>query len=172
MVALVGGRKWSHVPDRVWKCCFVQLFALSLKLILAVPNNWIFISVSYMSVKNSSYVIAYAIWYHWSLSSLLQLVAGHLFDVKPHPKTIIIETYGNYSCPEMHFNSLRPRRNRQHFTDDILTLIFFNEYFWISSKIELKFVSKDPINNNPALAQIMAWHNPSNKPLSEPVMVS
>ena len=31
------------------------------------------------------------------------------------------------------------------------------ENVWISIKISLKFVPKDPINNIPALVQIMAW---------------
>ena len=33
-----------------------------------------------------------------------------------------------------------------------------------------KFVSKAPINNKPALVQIMAWCQPGNKPLPEPMM--
>ena len=69
-------------------------------------------------------------------------------------------------------NTLRPRRNEQHFADDIFKRIYFNENVWISIKISLKFVSKGPINNIPALVQIMAWRRPGNKPLSEPVMVS
>ena len=36
----------------------------------------------------------------------------------------------------------------------------------------IKLVPKGPINNIPALVQIMAWHWPGIKPLSEPVMVS
>ena len=70
-----------------------------------------------------------------------------------------------------HLNTLRPRRNEQHFADDIFKLIFFNENVWISIKISLKFVPKGPINNIPALVQIMAWRRPGNKPLSEPMMV-
>ena len=35
----------------------------------------------------------------------------------------------------------------------------------------LKFVPKGPINNIPALVQIMAWRRPGDKPLSEPMMV-
>ena len=69
-------------------------------------------------------------------------------------------------------NSLRPRPNRRHFADDIFKCIFFNENVWISIKISLKFVPKDPINNIPALVQIMAWRRPGDKPLSEPMMVS
>ena len=36
----------------------------------------------------------------------------------------------------------------------------------------MKFVAKDPINNVPALLQIMAWRRPADKPLSESMMVS
>ena len=38
-------------------------------------------------------------------------------------------------------------------------------------KISLKFVPKGPIDNNPELIQIMAWRQPGDKPLSEPMMV-
>ena len=37
--------------------------------------------------------------------------------------------------------------------------------------MSLKFVPKGPINNIPALVQIMAWCWPGDKPLSEPMMV-
>ena len=38
--------------------------------------------------------------------------------------------------------------------------------------MSMKFVPKGPINNIPALVQIMAWRRPGDKPLSEPMMVS
>ena len=40
------------------------------------------------------------------------------------------------------------------------------------NKISHKFVSKGPITNIPTLVQIMAWRQPGNKPLSEPMLVS
>ena len=46
-----------------------------------------------------------------------------------------------------------------------------NENVWISLNIPLKFVPRDPINNIPALVQIMAWRRPGDKPLSEPMLV-
>ena len=55
--------------------------------------------------------------------------------------------------------------------DNILKRVFFNESTWPSIKISLKFVSKGPISNIPALVQIMAWRRSSDKPLSEPMMV-
>ena len=69
-----------------------------------------------------------------------------------------------------HVNTLRPRQNRRHFADDTFKRIFLNENFRISIKISLKFVPKGPINNIPALVQIMAWRRPGDKPLSEPMM--
>ena len=47
-----------------------------------------------------------------------------------------------------------------------------NHNIWILIKISLKFVPKVPINNIPALVQIMAWHRSGDKPLSEPMMDS
>ena len=69
-------------------------------------------------------------------------------------------------------NTLRPRQNARHFADDIFKCIFLNENVLISSKISLRFVPKGPINNIPALVQIMAWRRPGDKPLSEPMMVN
>ena len=49
---------------------------------------------------------------------------------------------------------------------------FMDENIWIPIKISLKFVPEGPVNNIPALVQIMAWRRPGDKPLSEPMMVS
>ena len=67
---------------------------------------------------------------------------------------------------------MRPRQNGRHFADDIFVCIFLNENVWIPIKFSMKFVLKGPINNIPALVQIMAWRRPGDKPLSEPMMVS
>ena len=67
--------------------------------------------------------------------------------------------------------TLRPRQNGHYFPDNIFKYIFLNENIWIAIKISLKFVPKGPSNKILALVQIMAWHRPGNKPLSEPMMV-
>ena len=54
-------------------------------------------------------------------------------------------------------------------TDETFNHIFVNENVRISIKFSLKFVPKGPINNIPALIQIMAWRHPGGKPLSEPM---
>ena len=68
-------------------------------------------------------------------------------------------------------DTLRQRQNAQHFADGIFTWIFLNGNVWISIKISLKFVPKGLYNYFPALVKIMAWRQPGDKPLSEPLMV-
>ena len=70
------------------------------------------------------------------------------------------------------FNTLRPRQNGCLFADHTFKRVFLNENVRISIKISLKFVPKVPINNIPALFQIMAWRRPGDKPLSETMMVT
>ena len=53
------------------------------------------------------------------------------------------------------FNILRPRQNGRHFPDDIF-----------------KCIPNGPNNNISELVQMMGWHWPGDKPLSELVMVS
>ena len=48
--------------------------------------------------------------------------------------------------PKAHLlNSLRPRRNRRHFADDISRYILVNENVLVPIKISLKFIPKDPL---------------------------
>ena len=67
--------------------------------------------------------------------------------------------------------TLRPRRNGQLLTDDIFKRTVFYENVWIAIKISLNFVSKGQTVNIAALVQIKAWHWPSDKPLSERILV-
>ena len=57
----------------------------------------------------------------------------------------------------MRFNTLRPRQNGHHSSNDILKCIFLNENVRISLAISPKFVSRGPMIYIPALLQIMAW---------------
>ena len=104
----------------------------------------------------------------------------YYLEKKHHPfhiKSIIIHyTSDIITETEMmslwwNFNTLRPRQNGRHFVEDIFKCIFLNEDARISLQISLKFVPTVQINNIPALVQIMAWHRPGAKPLSEPMMV-
>ena len=71
-------------------------------------------------------------------------------------------------CGGWSVNTLRPRQNGRHFPDNI----FLNQKVWIPINISLEFVPKGPINNIPALFQIMAWRRPGDNPLSETMLVS
>ena len=50
--------------------------------------------------------------------------------------------------------------------------VHWPENIQISIKISLEFLLKGGINNIPALVWIMAWRQPGNKPLSEPLMAN
>ena len=67
---------------------------------------------------------------------------------------------------------MRLRQNGCQFPDENYKCICLNENIYISIKISLKFVPKGPTKNIPALVHKMAWHQPGDKPLSEPMMVS
>ena len=65
---------------------------------------------------------------------------------------------------------------RDQMTDIFLIILsdicsFLNENFWISIRISLKFVPDGPIINTPVLFQIISWRRPSDKPLSEQMMI-
>ena len=47
---------------------------------------------------------------------------------------------------------------------------FFNENYRIPIQISLKFVPRSPIDNKPALVQVMAWRWTGDKPLPEPMV--
>ena len=54
--------------------------------------------------------------------------------------------------------------------DDIFKWIFMNANGRILIRISLKYVPKSPIENKPALVQVMAWRRTGDKPLPEPMM--
>ena len=87
-----------------------------------------------------------------------------------YTRSSICKVMTSWLCKQFKFelHSLRPTQNGHHFPDDILKSVFLNENVWISNKISLNFIPKRPINNIPTLVQIMTWHQPGNKPLSEP----
>ena len=62
-------------------------------------------------------------------------------------------------------DTLRPRQKGRHFADDIFKCIFVNENVWISIGISLNFFPRGPINNIPALVQIMARRRSGDKQL-------
>ena len=91
-----------------------------------------------------------------------------MFSVQIYESGIFLWLFRKTIYLHTQFNSLRPRQNGRHFADDTLKRLLLNENVSILIKISLKFV---PFNNIPALDQIMAWRRPSDKPLSELMIV-
>ena len=50
--------------------------------------------------------------------------------------------------------------------DDIFKCIFLNENDKITIRISLKFVPRIPIDNKPALVQVMAWRRRGDKTIT------
>ena len=48
--------------------------------------------------------------------------------------------------------------------------IFLNENGRILIPISLKFIPRRPIDNKPALVQVMTWRRPGDKPLPETML--
>ena len=91
-----------------------------------------------------------------------------------HPSLRIWYIYqysaGVHCNVKYHLNSSPPGQNGRHLPDDVLKCIFMNGKVCMLIPISLKFVRKSPINNIPALVQVMAWHWSGDKPLSEPML--
>ena len=64
-------------------------------------------------------------------------------------------------------NTLGPRQNGRHFTDDVFKWIFLNGNVWVPIKSLQSFVPNGPIYNNSELVKLMAWRRIGDKPLSE-----
>ena len=121
--------------------------------------------------------------YPWCISISMMMITWHRIGSEALIRPTIFRfsdileslVHGYFACIGLsvfiYINTLRPRQNGRHFPDHIFKCIFFNEKFWISLKISLKFVPKVRINNIRALVQIMAWRRPGDKPLSEPMMI-
>ena len=113
--------------------------------------------------------LVFSDWMFYTLVIFLEitLIKSHAFQpISPASVWLFSHASG---C---HINTVRPRQNGRHFADDTFKCIFLNENAWISLKISQKFVPKVRITNILALVQIMAWRQPGDKPLSEPMMVS
>ena len=55
-------------------------------------------------------------------------------------------------------------------TDDIFKCIFLNENDNVRIQISLKLVPRGPIDNKPALFQVMVWRRTGDNPVPEPMM--
>ena len=65
------------------------------------------------------------------------------------------------------YQHIEAQTNGRHFSGVISKCIFLNENARMSIIISLEFVPKIPIDNAPALVQIIAWRLTGGKPLYE-----
>ena len=79
---------------------------------------------------------------HWTGDSVVMW----LTRIHPVDKMAAILAYYNFKC------------------------IFLNENDRIPIPISLKFIPRSPIDNKPALVQVMAWSWTGDKPLPEPML--
>ena len=107
-----------------------------------------------------------------SLTHFLLQSQGNKLPLRSMHAILMASGYMFHIYVSCAINTLRPRQNGPHFSDDIFKRIFLNGNWYILMKISFKFFPQGPINNIPALVQIMALRRPGDKPLSEPVMVN
>ena len=105
--------------------------------------------------------------------TMIQFHPYHLspFRMKTDTEPVVAGSH-RHSYIDESLNTFMPKQNGRRFADDTFKRIFLNENVRISIKISLKFVPKGPINNIPALVQIMTWRRSGDKPLSKPMMAS
>ena len=141
---------------------------------------WRYVCITCYCCENMNLIKLIGCWWCWPLlnmifwiTSMWYLFLTTLFSSQHGGCFKIMFLMPKQSLRWIHaINSLRPRQNGRHFADHIFKCIFLNENASIAIKISLKFVPKGPINNIPAMVQIMAWRRPGDKALSEPMMVS
>ena len=70
----------------------------------------------------------------------------------------------------VHIYPSPPRQNGCHCADNIFKWVFLNENGRILIQISLKFIPRSPIDNKPALVEVMAWCQVGDKPSRQPMM--
>ena len=158
---------WSHMSSWEWRCRWSSADRRCSNYIWAINN--------FIAYQGESYIRDFTVRFpvFTSLSSDLYMAYYNKFYLGICGNMVLLwtQTCFVYQFEESQFvNTLRPRQNGRHFADDIFKCILLNENVWITIKNSLKFVPKGPINNMPALVQIMAWRRPGDKPLSESML--
>ena len=116
---------------------------------------------------------------HFGTKLLSESMFSHCQYGQVNQNTIIFNEEYDYNLPSAEWQPCCFSLNvLTHWSRDKMAAIsqmtlsmHFRENVRISIEFSLKFVSKGPINNIPALVQIMAWRCSGDKPLSEPMMV-
>ena len=130
---------------------------------LDLINRVIIINLHHCDVKRASWHLkspATKIWLIEHDNAMYGVLSSGVLSLPGYGPTNSDKNSGMYWPRHGPFNTLRPRQHGRHFADDTFKRISLNENLWVSIKIALKFVPKSPIDNIPALFQIMAWRRP------------
>ena len=100
---------------------------------------------------------------------MISLVKSRIIMVKSHASPLRFSASNTAGVQWGSFNSF-PRGQIGILADDIFNSILWNENDRIPIHISLKYVPRSPIDNEPALVQVMAWRLLGAKPLPEPMM--
>ena len=162
---------WLHVWGRIWskftqapptpRCYYCSVHTIFRKLLSRFSEWKCFISMMFLFKSTFG-------------DNIFNFYQGVLFN-----SNIIKRTWINIDISKHKWrtrnsisssNSSPPVQNGRHFVDDIFRCIFVNEKFCDLIESTLKIVHKGPVDNNTALVQTMAWHQISDRPLSEPML--
>ena len=143
---------------------------------LSCMHKATWVCVSYIACCRNTYRYTHMNWHaFWHVSDVFfRLIAPTRME-----DITILAWHGHLIKP--HKAAIRTHRGLTHWGRDKMAAIsqttLSNSFSWMkmfenAPKISLTFVPKGPINNIPALVQIMAWRRSGDKPLSEPVVVS
>ena len=129
-------------------------------------QNYILGDITKLTKKHASDFVILVIYYRTSIWT------DKISSLTPRPWKVIdsIVHMLRWVTMGVELNTLRPRQNNRYFPDDVFKCVFWSENMKISLKISLEYVPKVPVNNIPALVQVMARRRPGGKPLSEPMM--
>ena len=167
-------RSRPDFKSALWKqyhCRMFWIYWWANQLIWNELEDFLEVSVMSSAATSSTFLIISTGWFH----ARFFFVNSFAIDMKYWFQlqfSWIAVIFFSFPHANSFIKTLRLRQNGRHFTDDIFKCIFLDENIWISINISLKLIFKGPVHNIIALVQIMAWHWPSDKPLSEPMMVS
>ena len=142
----------SHYKDEmVWRTCYIYITILIMEITQTWKNGLYIGTEPYILPQCGPYItrlISPKLCEGWDMECFCVLKVWSIVNIGRGRAVYYIQTI---TGAKLFITTLRPRQNCRHFADE--------------------FVPKGPINNIPALVQIMAWRRSVDKPLSESMMV-
>ena len=103
--------------------------------------------------------------------------AGDLRRHRAHCDVIVMDNFDSNCHDQFQFEERETKlshlhldKNGRHFGRGHFEMHFLNENHRIPIRISLKFVPRSPVDNKPALVQVMGWRRTGDKPLPELIL--